>query len=924
MKRILFESVDDYPRIDAMICDMFHIPRNAKLLTNRVDANLGDDPDRAAMKRKLLNDEAAEFVKSDSPTDLQVFPPDQINPNHPPAVVGAGTFFRALATQVLTFDEDGLGVGNSDAAVKQLMKKEPVGGIDPELCMLAASDGSSLWQVGPGMRNYVALVSRMFLPGLIRIAFADLGLMSFLCRMSEEARRLMTALHEKFPAVPAVSDLPGCNRSKLEHFTKKVVPALAIQAVIAQGDPVGICDGGTLKQNEAYLGDDVVRALRDWCDTLEAPVDSDLKTADGRELDYDGLLELLDVDDMQRADVVNRATKNANGEYYEYVPPEEKDESESETDEAQFGNAMLKLHGSADGAALECPSYKINDWYVVYVPDYDHSSKGWFRFDEPSAEAQGHKFWMNGRTRAEGHYDCHRAVGESWCIVFNGTDFWRDWGPGHEHTAYYLVHESALDENVLSHSRADTEYRTTSVGCILAGYTDGEKSYVRGMVKNQNGMMDRANTYASTTSSAFFDKYMPSDMKRLTTNHASTEFDLAYRRNLLMLATIGVWTMKSDDWEEIKKEVSRLSEQYFPVQKNGEMAGDVRQTKRLVRAGDVYDVAAVMQDALDDESETFDTLMGGNTVFDVGTAGKYILQTLQATGEYTLFILSPLDGDGDVYPIIRNMDDDVVPLSDTPVPEDKANVMASKYHAHLIGEDIDDEPDYDEWDEGAEGGISYFRPFNGKMSANRVGIDGNNSMYVCGPDTDGQPVKVADNAPRPGLGRMCTYLPVEGGYNIVWRSYRADEPIYAIGYARNGRLRLYRAECLVDGTTAVLTDITSPGKGDEGDGHYTLGKISGDTLRLNADRYQSFIAIDSVGWVTENLGLSREAIESFVREKGRSVIGLGIPNGRFDGNIAGTITWYDADTMAERGQMQIRVDALDRSRQDGNVRRFGL
>ena len=101
-------------------------------------------------------------------------------------------------------------------------------------------------------------------------------------------------------------------------------------------------------------------------------------------------------------------------------------------------------------------------------------------------------------------------------------------------------------------------------------------------------------------------------------------------------------------------------------------------------------------------------------------------------------------------------------------------------------------------------------------------------------------------------------------------------------------------------------------------------KISGDTLRLNADRYQSFIAIDSVGWVTENLGLSREAIESFVREKGRSVIGLGIPNGRFDGNIAGTITWYDADTMAERGQMQIRVDALDRSRQDGNVRRFGL
>jgi hypothetical protein len=40
MKKVLFESADDYPRIEEMIREMFHIPRNIRLLTTKVDAHI--------------------------------------------------------------------------------------------------------------------------------------------------------------------------------------------------------------------------------------------------------------------------------------------------------------------------------------------------------------------------------------------------------------------------------------------------------------------------------------------------------------------------------------------------------------------------------------------------------------------------------------------------------------------------------------------------------------------------------------------------------------------------------------------------------------------------------------------------------------------------------------------------------------------
>ena len=934
MKKVLFESADDYPRIEEMICEMFRIPRNTRLLTTKVDAHIegptaedtGEERQRklemAALKRQQMNEAAAAFLHSDLPTDLQIFSPGNLNPEEPPAVVDAGKFLRVMAMRVLTFKGDGLGIGNSDKAVKQLQSGKPSKDINAELCA-SIGDGSHLEVFGEhdgaDLSDYVAMVSRMFLPGIIRIAFSDLGLMSYLCRTEGDVRRLMTALHEKFPKVPAISSLPGCNTARLEYFTKHVIPALAIQAVIAQGDPMGICDGDTLKQNEAFLGTDVVSALRDYSNVLEVPVDADLKTGDGRVLDYDGLLDLLDVDEMQTRDVVDRATKNAGGQYYEYVPTEKTaDESTSSRDELN-----VTYHGHGDGEPLECPSYKVNDWYVVYVPDYEHSSEGWFHFEEPSAESQGYKFWLNGRTTKDGDYSYRRSVGDAWCIVFSGDSFWNRYGPGTEHTAYYLVHKSALDDDVLEKSTNSAEYRVTTAGCILAGYTDEREGNVRGLVSRSDGMMDRSNTVAAREGSAWYEKYISDDMKQVLSDH---NFDAAYRRNLLMLSAIGVWTLKTTDWEMIKDEVTRLSDKYFPLQKGGELPRSGSPTRRLIKAGDAYDVAAVMQDAMEDENESvFERLLNGQAVFSVDGTGPYALRRLQQTSDYGLYVLSPIDGpdgDCDVYPIFVNDEGDVVPMNDTPVPEDTVmNILGSKYHARV---DWDDGTDYDEWDEGNEGEISYFRPFGGKMSSSRVGIDANDAMYVCGPDTGGEPVKIAEDAPRPARARLCTYVPVEGGYNVIWRTGGAQGALSAIGYARNGRMRLFSVAALVDGTTAVISDITDPSKGDKGGDYYTLGKVDGDPMRLNANRYQSFIAIDSTGLVYESIGLKSEAIQSLSRDKGLGVIGLGIPNGRFDGGLAGVINWYDADTMAERGQSEIRVDSLDRSCQDGHVRRYHI
>ena len=908
--RPLLEAQDDFPKIDAMICAMFGIPVDAKVLTRSINVNVrAEDPDTAAAIRDEMYERAVEFTEDADPCNIQSFPEDEITPNSPPAVAKVGELLRVFAMMALTFGgDDGLGVGDSSMAVRRLNEGKPSEIEGSELAKsfkVMTEDGIAAAMRNRGLADYVALVSRMYLPGLIRIAFSELNLMTYLCDTRPEVARLMEELNSVTNGrVPSPGELPPCNVARLEYFTKTVIPALALKAVITQGDQTGICDGGTLKQTERYFGTDTAETLRDYARPLTVPVDSELRTSDGKGLDYRGMLAVLDMRDADVDDLKNRSMYSPTGEPFKYVRHAEGEEEGPE--EGTDDPYVVRLHSDEgeDEDNPECPSYKINDWYVVYVQDYRHSSRGWFRFNEPSAKDTGYRFWLDGRTSKNSPENDHRAVGDRWCIVFNGQDYWNSYGGGGKHTAYYLVHEGALDSDVLDASRVSDKYRGTSVGCILAGYDDEYSSMVKGLVKSNAGMMDRGNNYASDIPGPFTGR-LPDRLLR-EVNSMLHGTDLPYALNLIMLYTIGVWDSSIVGREKIKATVKELSAKYFPVHDPGTEIEDAS-SRKLAKCRGISDAAEILTAAVNRPADEFPEktdILSGKTVFEIG-GGNYVAEQVDCGGNVGV-LLKPVDGDNGGYLFAMNNGNELVPVNRSP----KSTAEIALLIGNCPRDRMDGHSRLKPIPEVYTSGFRLAPGFRGKAAGMRVGTDGTGAVYISGPDTDGSPVKVGKTGGIPTADRY-TYCMTEKGPNILaMNSGDAPGNEGFVGFCRDGKIRWYGLVVTQGSGASILRD---------NEGYYSIGRIDGDARRFKDNRYQAYVSVDSDGYIVENMGLNDDFLGN-LSENARGRIGLGIPNGRFDGDSAGTITWYSSDSLEEVGQEPIKVSMLDMHRQDGRPR----
>ena len=535
--RILFEAAatenELFRIIDEDIRKNFFIEGDPTMQAEQADevndvAEIFRTVSAAEARRITGNEEIPDVEDNDAPAN-----PENNAPNGNNGTISIVDYIRAKAIETLTYPSTHpgcMGIGNSREAKIRLGKfygsKQKPKPLDPKnpagKWILPPDEPAALSQtkyalvsnpdqLPPDFKNYISLVARQYLPGLIRIAFEDCGLASYLFytfgtlkralliyygeRFNNNSNNLYKFLREEFP--------PEWDYNRMFHLAHIVIPQLVIKSKLAPMEATPNCDKGLLKQNIDYLGKNNVELIQELFDPIETPVGPNIDMGGSHPLSYKNLLKLSDVNGVNPSQGIAQRMRRPDGTLDYYIPPEtnkedDKNNNENEHIEFQLTGPVItdemrqsytdnvlneKLRKEA---SLEFPSVKIGDWYVEQVgngvSDADTYQDGWFTFNEPSA--------------GERHQFIHRTPNDEYGE--GGVGFWC-WTRGMlenyrssklKDVAYALVHKSALDPAVLkdttwNNRHNGTRYDASAFGIVIAGGKDTNpgEGYIPGLVK---------------------------------------------------------------------------------------------------------------------------------------------------------------------------------------------------------------------------------------------------------------------------------------------------------------------------------------------------------------------------------------------------------------------------------------------------------
>ena len=847
---------------------------------------------------------AAEFVEHPGPhdfierQDLRNLP-DNVNWD----IVPLTYYLRVWAIQYMTYD-DFFGIGNSSNAATTISKGQMATFDD------AAMDiGRRIWEhlenpmtLPEAYRDYIALQEKRFLPGIIRIALDELGLMDY---MADNTGIIDDIFNRLGLDIGTPSDT-----IRLKHFGKVVLPKFTIMTILGQPTPTAIYSKSELEKGDRYFGEELSRVMKDTVDNLDFVPDANLSRGKGGEpLSYDDMLDVVDVIDANVDDYVREATLDSKGE------PFKADIGDKEDTGSVVSSTQLTVH-TAD--PWECPAYKTGEWYVVYVQckpenrrnaaDYK-SASGWFYFPEPGNTNEGKRFYFNSEY-SNGNTSKFGVT--KWCIVYSPDTYWSNYVDiDNNGYAYFFIHESAYDT-----PRADTAY-----GCTFDAI-DAERGYngvqtFAGMMRNRSQFMDRLDRYAVE-----MDYLGPGENSERTMGHPKnlipnpdTPFKKSVNLSILLFSMLGKWDENITGEENIYRKVKELTDQWIPVC-GGTMVAATHGMPS-VHTTDITSIAKILTGMFNGRGKQafLDILRGQSTIKYAGKEwvrkkiGDLLVndvdeRELAAGGTgYLTFIPydmtseegTPLDENTPVLGFLINRDRGLVPVSNRPTTVGQLADVVSRFESKSAGRNVINSFRPEDTD------IKWQRSPHGAASRRRVGFAEDKSVYICGPETDNEPLKVGDSSILPTRPRMYTYIATADGYNIVvtaegYRDYLGN--IVFVGYGRKGKVRWLGVDAIGPHGNAVMHEVPSTGNGHI----YCIGTIDGNIKPMNNNRAGSYIylAPGDEGYV-DNIGLKGDVIDKYIASGHDGQFGLGTMNGQFgqngnDSNV-GIIRWYDEETL---------------------------
>ena len=892
--KALFEAQKDFEGIEQFISKKFGIPVEARIMTFDLNAaNLEEQ--LTPEERQAMRNEAEQFLHSDSPLDLILPEQAEVDLRNPPKVVTLVSYIRNCAAGAMTHSDE-FGIGDSQEYRNRTPGSEA--GIDPADARL--NDLSKPERFPAQLKNYIAMLSRQYLPGILRIAFDELGLMSYLIKKHPEISRYMSILPDSVdPATFGKFSI-----RKLEFFGKRVIPAVVVRELLSRTQPgkfkdrTTYCDASTLAETRDYLGSAVANQFTDLVETPDINLDANLADRDGTgELTLAELVDAMDIGDDTISSVINYHTKNSEGKELKFSADPEKDKQQ---------NSDHFTTSSDD--TLECPAYKAGEWYVVKVVDENHSEHGWF--DMP--ESPTGKFYFRGGPDPKNFDSCTGYGVDTWCIVKWDTYFDGYCNKNENDYAYYYIHETAPQ----LHSDSQQNYNAGAFGVVYSGTENPKADRYLGLARSNQ---DRGNSPAVGAEKLFKEKLMSLFPMRPTNQLKNGDSGLreAVNNTIGMLCLIGKWDNSVKGDENIVNRAKELSLQWFPPKPGVEADNN---SIWYADTRDIDEAAAFISASMED-TVVWGRMLSKRFTVNLGNTQWLMIQSPEDKRHAGNMVFVPFEQREDITDDTPAMvfrynpdaagDNRVVPITENPVTAKEAE--------RLISEPSDEQPDVqpEEYD-----GM-YLAPAFGGASGKRrvaVGKDGI-TLYAVTPDTD-TPEPIGQVGGRVGnarhmLDRRATFFKVDGGYNVclgVKDNENTHSPIKYIGFAREGKqtFQFMEVKLILAGGTLLLS---MPGAET-----LRLGNLRGNLMRQREDRYGAFLYIVDSRTVVDGVNLNTPALQAMAEDH-TGDIGMVTISGDFMANLAGdglvgTVDWFDPTTMAAKGQTRLSAGMLNRNARD--------
>jgi len=564
-----------------------------------------------------------------------------------------GEFLRVFITGLFIHPSDvgGWGIGNSQTArgILESIAEDPEergrGGSDGTLRpdMLGSPD-----TYPEGLKNYIALLSKKFIRGIIRIGFEECGLLSYLVYNSRDIMGAVAAAAGVSPDGEEIKDVvsPKWDFNKLFHLAHEIVPRFVLKTLVAPAVPTPNCDKALIEQNAAYLGESDLQIIQSFVTPIDTGFDTDLRPAgEGRPADYSDLARYAAAWNFSMQDIKDRASHDASGNTNTYTPPED---SELPATMSADDTGLLPRYTTRpnkDGTyqykdteynciRREYPSQKFGHWTVVDVDNdqahfKDNESilgKGYTVMEGPDGKAK--VFWFRGGDQKDGDYDF--GVGD-WCWTGSLYGNYRRASEGDR--GYMLIHDRVTDPEILKYRNGGngTPYDSSAFGVVVAG---SDKSGIPGLMKatcfqGRVDTTDSSNRPGASkavqydTSIVPYGGNIPGLIKYGRWSNAYSEkksIASAINNSIFCLALIGKWdnsirvTNGEKDPERIEfytDELVRLMQKWFPVNIESRKTDpeSKKRTIRLYKLGDISTLGRILSDAGDDNLMTKDILL---------------------------------------------------------------------------------------------------------------------------------------------------------------------------------------------------------------------------------------------------------------------------------------------------------------------------
>ena len=355
------------------------------------------------------------------------------------------------------------------------------------------------------LKNYVAMLSSKYLAGMVRIAFEECGLLSYIIYNKKEITDSIInsglvpdgpeALKEAIPA--------DWDYDKMFHLMHVIIPQFIMKLLVAPATPTPNCDQALIQQNAAYLGNDL-RTIQAYVIPIEEEFNVNLQArGSDAPATYNDMARYAAAWNFSVNRIKDRVSHDASGEENVYTPPDDADIPDDLATSAPAddslnpryttepgSNGAHEYRDSRNNRIREYPSQRFGDWYVVDVDnDTEHMSDnhnilghGYTVLEDDGGNP--YKFWFKGGKSPD---DPVNNGVYPWCWTWGHYNTYRNLECGDR--GYMLLNQQVLDPDVLA-LRADdsrnrgnngNKYDSTAFGIVICG--PGNSTLIPGLVK---------------------------------------------------------------------------------------------------------------------------------------------------------------------------------------------------------------------------------------------------------------------------------------------------------------------------------------------------------------------------------------------------------------------------------------------------------